>query len=96
MRYEELYQTTFTKIHFLIVWPIQGKVKNQIVFILHFVITKVANLLNIMSTGKMTLELTLEQEETISVNNISLTSIQLQVYNSMVNKEKINRILKQT
>ena len=35
------------------------------VFILHFVITKVAILLNIMSTRKVTLELTLEQEETI-------------------------------
>ena len=29
---------------------------------------------------------------TLSVNNILLTSIQLKVYNSMINKEKINRI----
>ena len=28
----------------------------------------------------------------LSVNNILLTSIQLQVYNSMINREKINRI----
>ena len=30
-----------------------------------------------------------------SVNYILLTSIQLQAYNSMINKEKINRIWKQ-
>ena len=30
-----------------------------------------------------------------SVNNILLTSIQLQVYNSLINREKINRIWKQ-
>ena len=28
----------------------------------------------------------------LSVNNILLTSIQLQVYNSMINRENINRI----
>ena len=28
----------------------------------------------------------------ISVNNMLLTSVQLQVYNSMINREKINRI----
>ena len=27
-----------------------------------------------------------------SVNNISYTSIQLQVYNSMINRDKINRV----
>ena len=27
-----------------------------------------------------------------SINNILITSIQLQVYNSMINREKINRI----
>ena len=31
-------------------------------------------------------------EPTVSVNNILLTSILLQVYNSMINREKINRI----